>query len=155
MGDVLFEHNKAAYATAAAMLRKTGKAAVVHPTGTGKSFIGFKLCEDHTDKRVCWLSPSEYIFKTQLENYAAAGGDELKNVSFFTHAKFMLMSEVEITEIRPDYIVLDEFHRCGAELWGRSVQRLMACWAFPPLTCGIWTISGTWRTSCLTAIWMR
>jgi len=126
MGAVLFEHNKAAYAAAAAMLQETGKAAVVHPTGTGKSFIGFKLCEDHPDRRVCWLSPSEYIFKTQLENYTAAGGDELENISFFTYAKLMLMSGAEVSEIKPDYIVLDEFHRCGAEMWGKGVQALLS-----------------------------
>ena len=45
----LFEHNRTAYEAVAAMLAETGKAAVVHPTGTGKSFIGFKLCEDHPD----------------------------------------------------------------------------------------------------------
>lgn len=46
----LFEHNKTAYKAAAVMLSETGKAAVIHPTGTGKSFIGFKLCEDNQDK---------------------------------------------------------------------------------------------------------
>ena len=54
----LFKHNADAYAAALEMLSETGKAAIVHPTGTGKSFIGFKLCEDHPDSLVCWLSPS-------------------------------------------------------------------------------------------------
>lgn len=44
MGIELFEHNKAAYVSAVNMMKKTGKAAVIHPTGTGKSFIAFKLC---------------------------------------------------------------------------------------------------------------
>ena len=39
----LFEHNQTAYNAAVAMLAETGKAAVIHPTGMGKSFIGFKL----------------------------------------------------------------------------------------------------------------
>ena len=64
----LFEHNQAAFDAALEMLDDTGKAAVVHPTGTGKSYIGFKLCEQFPDKIICWLSPSEYIYKTQLEN---------------------------------------------------------------------------------------
>lgn len=63
----LFEHNQTAYEAAMAMLFETGKAAVIHPTGTGKSFVGFKLCEEHPDKTVCWLSPSDYIFRTQLK----------------------------------------------------------------------------------------
>ena len=46
------------------MMEQYGKAAIVHPTGTGKSYIAFKLIEDNPEKVVIWLSPSEYIFKT-------------------------------------------------------------------------------------------
>ena len=45
----LYEHNVRAYKAAVAMLARYGKAAVVHPTGTGKSYIAFKLIEDHPD----------------------------------------------------------------------------------------------------------
>ena len=54
----LFEHNARAYQAVAAMLEQYGKAAVVHPTGTGKSYIAFKLIEDHPDAAFLWLSPS-------------------------------------------------------------------------------------------------
>ncbi|MFR5881681.1 MAG: hypothetical protein ACLUEQ_13185 [Cloacibacillus evryensis] len=49
----LFAHNQIAYRSVLSMLNDTGKAAVVHPTGTGKSFIGFKLAEDHPDASIC------------------------------------------------------------------------------------------------------
>ena len=126
MGISLFPHNESAYHAAVSMLKETGKAAIIHPTGTGKSFIGFKLCEDNPDRRVCWLAPSEYIFKTQLENLTASGADVPENITFFTYAKLMLMEEAELDQSRPDYIILDEFHRCGAEAWGGGVQRLIA-----------------------------
>ncbi len=126
MAISLFPHNASAYEAALAMLAETGKAAIIHPTGTGKSFIGLRLCEDHTDKRVCWLSPSEYIFKTQLENLAAAGAAVPENIVFFTYAKLMLLDDAELREIRPDFIILDEFHRCGADQWGAGVRRLLA-----------------------------
>lgn len=64
----LFEHNEKAYHAAIRMMEQYGKAAIVHPTGTGKSYIAFKLIEDNPEKVVIWLSPSEYIFKTQLES---------------------------------------------------------------------------------------
>ena len=80
MGIVLFKHNSDAYESALTLLKREKKAAVIHPTGTGKSFIGFKLCEDHPDVTVCWLSPSEYIFQTQLENWVAAGGTQPQNI---------------------------------------------------------------------------
>ena len=38
----LYSHNQKAYNLAVTMLEDTKKAAIVHPTGTGKSFIAFK-----------------------------------------------------------------------------------------------------------------
>ena len=130
----LYKHNEEAYNSALEMLNTKGKAAVIHPTGTGKSFIGFKLCENFPGKTVCWLSPSDYIFKTQLENLKkASSGYEPQNISFFTYAKLMNMSGEEIAEIRPDYIILDEFHRCGAEVWGKGVQNLLNAYPHTPI----------------------
>ncbi len=129
----LYPHNQTVYESAAAMLSDTARAAIIHPTGTGKSFIGFKLCEDIAARDpgavVCWLSPSEYIFKTQLENIRDASGYSPENVAFYTYAKLMLMTEEQLAAIHPAAIILDEFHRCGAEMWGRGVQNLLS--AFP------------------------
>ena len=71
----LYQHNRTAYGNALTMMAQTGKVAIIHPTGTGRSFVGFQLALDNPDKRICWLSPSEYIFKTQLENLADANGE--------------------------------------------------------------------------------
>ena len=134
MSISLFEHNKIAYEAAIEMLSRTGKAAIVHPTGTGKSFIGFKLCEDYPEKTICWISPSEYIFQTQLENLKkTSNGFIPKNISFFTYAKLMNLVQDEMKEICPDYIILDEFHRCGAEMWGQGVNRLLELFPKVPL----------------------
>ena len=64
----LFENNEKAYRVAVRMMERYGKAAIVHPTGTGKSYIAFKLIEDNPEKVVIWISPSEYIFKTRRGN---------------------------------------------------------------------------------------
>lgn len=130
----LFPHNELAYQSAISMLAETGKAAVIHPTGTGKSFIAFKLCEENPASVVCWLSPSEYIFQTQLENLkAAADGYEPGNIRFFTYARLMNMTGDELSQIQPDYIVLDEFHRAGAQEWQKGVERLLAQYPEIPL----------------------
>ena len=133
MGDILFRHNHDAYEAASMMLEEKGKAAVIHPTGTGKSFVAFQLCADHPEATVCWLSPSEYIFRTQEENWQAAGGGVLENIRFYTYARLMLMQEEELAEMAPDYIILDEFHRCGAKMWGQGVQRLLEAWPKAPV----------------------
>ena len=51
MAIELYPHNEYAYQAARLVLWKTGKAAIIHPTGTGKSFIGFKFCEDFLERK--------------------------------------------------------------------------------------------------------
>ena len=125
----LFEHNEKAYKSAVRMMVQYGKAAIVHPTGTGKSYIAFKLIEENPDKVVIWLSPSEYIFKTQLESLKRNDPDfPLANVHFYTYAKLMCCTQAQLDEIaaqKPAYIILDEFHRAGAECWGESAVALL------------------------------
>ena len=134
MSIKLYSHNEKAYLSAVSMLRETGKAAVIHPTGTGKSFIGFRLCQDNPEKHICWLSPSEYIFKTQIEN-AIKSDTEFNpdNITFITYSKLILMNNEELADIAPDFIVLDEFHRCGAAEWGNGIKRLLDIFSQTPL----------------------
>ena len=125
----LFEHNEKAYRAAVRMMEQYGKAAIVHPTGTGKSYIAFKLIEDNPEKVVIWLSPSKYIFKTQLESLKRNDPDfPLANVHFYTYAKLMCCTQAQLDEIaaqKPAYIIFDEFHRAGAECWGESTVALL------------------------------
>lgn len=130
----LYRHNSEAYYAAVQMMAETKKAAIVHPTGTGKSFIAFKLCEENPDKTICWLSPSEYIFNTQLENLQkVSNGYVPQNIKFYTYAKLMNLSDDELAEICPNYIILDEFHRCGAEMWGQGVRALLSLYKNVPI----------------------
>ena len=133
MSIELYEHNRIAYESAVSMLAETGKAAVIHPTGTGKSFIGFKLCEDNPDKNILWLSPSEYIFKTQIENFKASGGEIPQNITYMTYARLMRMNNDEMAELNPDFIIADEFHRAGSQFWGAAVQKLLSLYPNVPV----------------------
>ena len=76
-----------------------------------------------------WLSPSEYIFKTQLESLKKNDPDfPLANVHFYTYAKLMCCTQAQLDDIaaqKPAYIILDEFHRAGAECWGESTVALL------------------------------
>lgn len=122
----LYDHNQKAYENAIQLLNSVGKAAVIHPTGSGKSYIAFKLAEDNPDKRILWLAPSEYIFDTQLMNLANdTPGIQLNNISFMTYARLMNADIDTITESGYCYIILDEFHRCGAEGWSKGVNLLI------------------------------
>ena len=95
----LYRLNCEAYYAAVQMMAETKKAAIVHPTGTGKSFIAFKLCEENPDKTICWLSPSEYKFNTQLENLQkVSNGYVPQNIKFYTYAKLLNLSDDELAE---------------------------------------------------------
>ena len=120
MSIYLFKHNQKAYKSVTAMLEREGMAAVIHPTGTGKSLIAFRLAEEHPSSHFLWLSPSEYIFQTQIENL----GMEFENIHFMSYSRLM-RNEDSIETLHPDYIILDEFHRCGATEWGKSVRKLL------------------------------
>lgn len=116
----LFEHNQTAYESAVEMLDEYGKAAVVHPTGTGKSYIGFKLCEQFPDNVICWLSPSEYIYKTQIENLKQdSDGWEPENVRFFTYAKLCIWKKPKCVISSLIILFLTNFidaaRKCGAQ----------------------------------------
>lgn len=116
----LYRHNEDAYQAAERMLDEKGMAAVIHPTGSGKSMIAFKLAERHSESHFLWLSPSEYIYQTQLENTGLA----FSNIAYMSYSRLM-KNEDCIETLHPDYIILDEFHRCGAAEWGRSVKKLL------------------------------
>ena len=122
----LFPHNQTAYESLLTVLETVQRACIIHPTGTGKSFIGFKYCEEHPTQAVLWLSPSAYIFKTQCESLLAAGAQVPENISYMTYAKLSQLDLAELNELRPDVIILDEMHRAAAPTWEKPVQALLA-----------------------------
>lgn len=123
---VLFPHNESAYSAVANMLEINNRAAVVHPTGTGKSYIAFQLVEDFPNATFLWLAPNDYIFESQCRNLnSGLPANWRKQVTFMTYAKLMRLSQHELDQLAPDFIILDEFHRCGAYCWGVGVQKLL------------------------------
>ena len=96
----LYKHNEDAYRAVETMLEEKQMAAVIHPTGTGKSMIAFKLVEQHPHKHFLWLSPSEYIYKTQLENIDT----QFSNIEYMSYSRLM-KHEDSIDTLRPDYII--------------------------------------------------
>ena len=125
MSISLFPHNQSAYDSLLELLQTEQRACVIHPTGTGKSFIGFKYCEDYPEQSVLWLSPSEYIFKTQREGLRATGAEVPGNISFMTYAKLSITETEELSDLHPDVVILDEMHRAAAPTWEKPVQMLI------------------------------
>ncbi|MFI3327318.1 MAG: Helicase associated domain protein, partial [Clostridia bacterium] len=60
-----------------------------------------------------------------LKTYQKEANIELENVEYITFSKLSLMDEDDIADINAQFIVIDEFHRCGATEWGRGIKTLM------------------------------
>lgn len=52
----LLSHNKSAYDAVVEHLQHSNRTCVVHPTGTGKSYIALQLIEDHPDDRILYIT---------------------------------------------------------------------------------------------------
>lgn len=125
MGFVLLPHNQKAYDNVKALFKKRNRAAVIHPTGTGKGYIARKLIEDNQNKKIIYISPSLAI-NDRLEEDLEAQGIDRSNVEILTYQKLTKMTKEEIKALEADYIILDEFHHCGAKEWGSVVNDLLS-----------------------------
>ena len=52
----LLEHNKRAYDAVIEHLKDSNRTCVIHPTGTGKSYIALQYIEDHPDERGLYIT---------------------------------------------------------------------------------------------------
>lgn len=116
----LYPHNQRAYKAIQNKWETSNKAAVVQPTGTGKSYLILQCLYDKDNSNSVVLAPSNYILDQLLEH-----SEGLPNTRLLTYAKLSQMSPTEIDMLDPSLIVLDEFHRCGAEIWGAGVKALL------------------------------
>ena len=124
MGINLLPHNKKAYENVKNIFKKRNRAAIIHPTGTGKGYIARKLIEDNQDKKIIYLSPSLAI-NNRLEEDFGKYGINGENVEILTYQKLTKMTKEEIKQLQADYIILDEFHHCGSREWGSVVNNLL------------------------------
>lgn len=69
----LFEHNEKAYHAAVRMMDQYGKAAIVHPTGTGKSYIASKMTLGETVVRGILSAQNYAKYQLQGDNLRSTG----------------------------------------------------------------------------------
>lgn len=117
----LLAHNKRAYENSKELYKHSKRVAVVHATGTGKSYIIIKFLSDYLTKKCLVLAPSKYILNQLKLKFMWS----FQNTKLMTYAKLAKCSELELENLRFNFIVLDEFHRCGAKEWGNGVQKLL------------------------------
>ncbi len=121
----LFAHNKQTYYKVRKMMDRATGVAVVQATGTGKSYLIARLLQDFTGEKRLVMAPSYYIIDQIREHIRWETGMQADSIEYMTYARSMNLTAAEINRLTPKMIVLDEFHRCGAEEWGRGVQNIL------------------------------
>lgn len=119
----LYPHNQIAYDKLRDMLSHSDRACVVQPTGTGKFVIIAKMVQDNPEKRFLLLGTNEYMFIDQMDNLEKiAPGFYPENLQFRTYVSAMVMARDEQVSLQYDFIIVDEYHHCGAPEWSKGVQ---------------------------------
>ena len=136
----LQEHQQDAYNAVQKTYEQGNRAAVVIPTGCGKSFIALKLMEDNRDKNILFLAPTIAI-KNQMYNYIAKyivdeeptserpaqkiAKEHFPNLEIRLYQTLLKVSDENMEKYHADIIIMDELHRTGAEKWGEKVNTLL------------------------------
>lgn len=121
--------NEAAFQKAVQSLETLNRAAVFHPTGTGKSCIAWKVVEAHPQTTFFWLvAGAQRLALRQAELTRYNGGTLPGNVRFCDCEKLAAATPeqwVRLGEQKPGCIVLDFYHELSAVCWAQSVQKLL------------------------------
>lgn len=121
--------NEAAFQKAVQSLETLNRAAMFHPTGTGKSCIAWKVVEAHPQTTFFWLvAGAQRLALRQAELTRYNGGTLPGNVRFCDCEKLAAATPeqwVRLGEQKPGCIVLDCYHELSAVCWAQSVQKLL------------------------------
>ena len=125
----LYDHNIRSYEKIKQQFEKDNIAAIVHATGTGKSFNALQLALDNKDKKIIYVVPYGSIIEHEKElieqNENVSLEKDFPNLEFRTYQSFINMSNAEIADLDVDLLILDEFHHIGAPVWGQRINTLV------------------------------
>lgn len=139
----LYQSN-AAYGAAMKKIQECGRAAVIQPTGTDKLALIWKLLAEHPGEKIVWLVPGAYALRLRQVECAAKMRSVSHTINRFSegeirkglpeHVELSSCEElaatdprkwVELGESHPAWLILDGYHAIAADLWNRSVARLI------------------------------
>ena len=118
----LYKHNKIAYEKIQKHLETSNRTCVIHPTGSGKSFLSLKFLFDNRNKKCLFMCPTDAIVD-QVKRHIEDEGltlEDFPNLDFCLYA-----SANKVSKNQYDAIVFDEFHRIGADEWGTNINELL------------------------------
>lgn len=124
MAVELYKHNAYAYEQIEEKLKTSNRTCVIHPTGSGKSFIAIKWLYENRNKKCLFLTSQKPIID-QIIRHIESCGLTLNDFPYLKFDLYQNITEQVATTYSTDCIVLDEFHRCGAPEWGKGLDVLL------------------------------
>ena len=109
----LYPHNQAALNHLEEALKYTRRAAVIQPTGTGKSFVALAFIERRPNNSFLYLAPSTHIFN-QLKHHAGHTEVLLHTTTDDISETFACFTRTNLGNWSPDSLSLMNF----TPLWG-------------------------------------
>ena len=121
--------NAEAYQKVVTALEQNGKAAVAHPTGTGKSCIAWQLVKDHPQAAFIWLVYGAARLTLRKADVSRYNDGQLPENIVFCDCSVLAEASAEawiaLAQRKPDYIIFDCYHEVTAACWAKSAQRLV------------------------------
>lgn len=128
MSITLNAFNTQAFQAAVRELEQTGRAAVLHPTGTGKSCIAWNVIRHHPQMPFLWLAAGPERLALRQAELIRYAGSLPANVRFCDCSQLANATPeqwVALGSTHPGCILLDCYSELSAVCWARTVQPLL------------------------------
>ena len=135
----LYPHNRKVFLSALENLKTHKKLGIVQATGTGKGklaacFVEYLLSRKQSAK-ILIAAP----FNSILQNYRDSFGISLKDVKFVNYASLINLEEKDLVDVglNFDLIIVDEFHKLGAEMRNKAINNIFEGVDSPKSNCRV------------------
>lgn len=125
----LYPHNQKALDSIEKHLKEgENRIAILHATGTGKSYITLSLINNHPNKKILVLtrynSIIEHFHEIIAHNPQIDQKTFLANTTFLTYNSLVNLNKEELANLDIDILVTDEFHHIGAPVWENRIRTI-------------------------------
>ena len=117
----LLSHNQTTFDSAITSLNAGQRVACIQATGTGKSYVIAKTMNQFPKEKKLVISPSHHILNQQRSVAPWLN----RSTEYITYAGAKNLKDSDLKKLNPALVVLDEFHRAGADAWGSGVDRIL------------------------------
>lgn len=123
----LYPHNLKVFKMTMRAFQNTNKVAIVQATGTGKGYLaGAFVKGPFSDENVLILAPNNDILINYEKNFGIKTSGRVQTMNYYKLLSVFKEKE-EFLRLANSigFLVVDEFHRIGAEKWGEATKELI------------------------------